>query len=76
LTAQHVSSDIIAHHQELLNCTYSFWFYTRLSLPAAVISGQQRQTCVKPKAVIAVQNFLMMSVNIARNMLSSQGTIE
>jgi hypothetical protein len=36
LTAQHVSSDVIAHHQELQNCNYSFWFYTRLSLPAAV----------------------------------------
>jgi hypothetical protein len=23
LTAEHVSSDIIAHHQELLNCNYS-----------------------------------------------------
>jgi len=23
LTAQHVSSDIIAHHQELLNCNYN-----------------------------------------------------
>jgi len=38
LTAQHVSSDIIAHHQELLNCNYSFWFYTRLSLPAAIMA--------------------------------------
>jgi len=27
LTALHVSSDIIAHHQEHLNCNYSFWFY-------------------------------------------------
>jgi len=31
LTAQHVSSDIIAHNQELLNCNYSFWFYLHLS---------------------------------------------
>jgi len=52
LTAKHVLSDIIAHYQELLNCNYSFWFYSRLSLPAAVIvewefshdSGRQRQT--------------------------------
>jgi len=44
LTAQHVLSDIIAHYQELLNCNYSFWFYTRLSLPAAD-SGQQRLVC-------------------------------
>jgi len=42
LTAQHVSSDIIAHHQELLNCNYSFWFYSCLSLPAAVMA-QPRQ---------------------------------
>jgi len=58
LTAQHVSRDIIAHHQELLNCNYSFWFYSRLSLPAAVMaewdSGQQRQTWVKPEAIITV----------------------
>jgi hypothetical protein len=39
LTAQHVSSDIIAHHQELLNCNYSFWFYSRLSLLAAVVTA-------------------------------------
>jgi len=26
LTAVHVSSNIIAHHQEHLNCSYSFWF--------------------------------------------------
>jgi len=28
LTALHVSSVIIAHHQERLNCSYSFWFYS------------------------------------------------
>jgi len=39
LTAEHVSSDIIAHHhQELLNCNYSFRFYSRLSLPTAVMA--------------------------------------
>jgi hypothetical protein len=38
LAAQHVSSDIIAHYQELLNCNYSYWFYSRLSLPAAVMA--------------------------------------
>jgi len=31
LTAQHVSSVIITHRQELLNCNYSFWFYSHLS---------------------------------------------
>jgi hypothetical protein len=38
LTAQHVSSNIIAHHQELLNCNYTFWFYSRLPLLAAVMA--------------------------------------
>jgi len=38
LTAQHVSSDIIAHHQELLNCNYSLWFYSRLLLLAVVMA--------------------------------------
>jgi len=41
LTARHVSSYIIAHNQELLNCNYSFWFYTRLSLPAAVMAERE-----------------------------------
>jgi hypothetical protein len=65
LIAQHVSSNIIAHHQKLLNCNYSFWFYSRWSLLAAVMaewelfqlnhdSGLQRQTCVKPENVITV----------------------
>jgi len=38
LTALHVSSDIIAHNQEHLNCSYSFWFYSRVSLSAAVMA--------------------------------------
>jgi hypothetical protein len=38
LTAQHVSSDIIAHYQERLNYDYSFLFYPSLSLPAAVLA--------------------------------------
>ena len=37
LTAQHVLSDIISHYQEFLNCNNSFLFYSRLSLPAAVM---------------------------------------
>jgi hypothetical protein len=32
LTALHVSSGIFAHHREHLNCIYSFWFYSRVSL--------------------------------------------
>ena len=38
LTAQHASSDIMTHHQELVNCNYSFWFYSRLSLPLSWLS--------------------------------------
>jgi len=29
LAALHVSNDIFTHHQEHLNCIYSFWYYTR-----------------------------------------------
>ena len=42
LSALHVSSDIIAHHQEHLDCIYSFWFYSRAPLSAAVSSRQRR----------------------------------
>jgi hypothetical protein len=37
LTALHVSSDIFAHHQEHLNCNYSFWFYSRVSWSAVAL---------------------------------------
>jgi hypothetical protein len=37
LVALQVSSDVNAHHQEYLNCSYSFWFYSRVSLSAAVM---------------------------------------
>ena len=72
LTALHVSSDIFAHHQEHLNCIYSFWFYSRMSLSAAVMachdSSRQRLTRIKPEAVNTVKMLLMMNENIARNM--------
>jgi len=38
LSDLHVSSDIIAHHQEHLNCSYSFWFYWRVLLSAAIMA--------------------------------------
>jgi hypothetical protein len=72
--SQHVTSDIIAHYQELLNFNYRFWFYSLLSLPAAVShdSGRQRQTtnntcyhhapAVKPDAATASIELLMMGV--------------
>jgi len=36
LTAVRVSSDIFAHNQEHLNCIYSFWYYSHVSLLADV----------------------------------------
>ena len=87
LAALHVSSDIFAHHQEHLNCIYSFWYYTCMSLPAGIMgmlelafqlshdTNRQRHTCVIPEAVNTVQMLLMMSENIARNTQSSQGII-
>jgi len=41
LTALHVSSDIFAHHQEHLNCIYSFWYYSHMSLPAGVMDESE-----------------------------------
>ena len=38
LAALHVSRDIFAHHQEHLNCIYNFWYYTRMSLLAGVMT--------------------------------------
>jgi hypothetical protein len=43
LSALHVSSDIFAHHQEHLNCIYSFWFYSRVSSSAAVVDQTRQQ---------------------------------
>jgi hypothetical protein len=37
----HISSDIFAHHQEHLNCNYSFWYNSRVSLPTAVMTEQK-----------------------------------
>jgi hypothetical protein len=39
----HVSSDIFAHYQEHLNCIYSFWYYSRVSLTADVDSEPRHQ---------------------------------
>jgi hypothetical protein len=38
LAAQRVLSDVIARHQEHLSCSYSFWFYSRVLLSAAVMA--------------------------------------
>jgi hypothetical protein len=62
----HVSSDIFAHHQEHINCIYSFWYYTPVLLPVGIMgvleltfqlshdTNRQRHTCVIPEAVITV----------------------
>jgi len=44
LTVLHVSNDVTAHHQEHLNCSYSFWFYSRVSLSAAVMTAADNGT--------------------------------
>ena len=62
LTALHVSGDIFAHHQEHLNCMYSFWYYSHVSLTADIEDeyifildiSRQRHTCVIPEAVHTV----------------------
>jgi hypothetical protein len=41
LAALHVSNNVIAHHQEHLNCSYSFWFYSRVSLSAAFVADYE-----------------------------------
>jgi hypothetical protein len=42
-SALHVSNDIIAHHQEHLNCNYSFWFHSHVLLLAAVMAEPRQQ---------------------------------
>jgi len=60
--------------RSILAVNYSFWFYSCVSLSAAV-SSRQRHTWIKPEAVITIKIIPIMSENIARNMQSSQGTI-
>ena len=40
LLAQHVSSDIFACHREYLDCIYSIWYYSPMSLPASSDIGE------------------------------------
>jgi hypothetical protein len=56
LTALHVSSDIFVHHQEHLNCIYSFWYYSRMSLSAGVMGELEltHDTSRHPEAVTTV----------------------
>jgi len=60
LAALHVSKDIFAHHQEHLNCIYSFWLYTLMLLSVGIMgelemasqsqlsrdTSRQQHTCV------------------------------
>jgi len=43
LAVLHVLSDIFDHHQEHLNCIYSFWYYTRMLLPAGIMRQLELQ---------------------------------
>jgi len=43
-TALYVSSDILSHNQEHLNCNYNLWFYSRVSLSAAVMTAADNNT--------------------------------
>jgi hypothetical protein len=43
-TALHVSRSIFAHHQEHLNCNYSFWFYSRDLLSADLMTAVNNDT--------------------------------
>jgi hypothetical protein len=56
LAALHVLSNIFAHHQEHLNCIYSFWYYMHMLLPVEFQLSQdthrQQHTYVIPEAVI------------------------
>jgi len=78
LIAVHVSSDIVAHHQELLNCifTASGDTYVRHCLPVSW-ENQSSDSPTKPagsdvritrSCKNAVYKLLMMNDNIARNM--------
>ena len=60
LSALHVSSDIFAHHQEHLNCIYSFWYCSRVSLPAAA-SCQHTNATQDTIRQCAVSNFYKMT---------------
>ena len=43
LDALHVSSDIIAHHQEHLNCNCSFRFHSHVLMSTAVVAEPRQQ---------------------------------
>jgi len=61
-----------------LNCNYSFWFYTRLSLPAAVMAQPWQRLATTNVCKTRSCNYSLEAPDddIARNMLSSQGTME
>jgi len=76
LAALRVSTEIFAHHQEYLNCNYSLWYYTRMSLAVGIMevlfqhshdTSRQRHTGVIPEAVITVKMLPIVRENIARN---------
>jgi hypothetical protein len=48
LTALHFSSNTFAHHQEHFNCIYSFWYYSRLSLPVGIMDELSSNSSTTP----------------------------
>jgi hypothetical protein len=51
LAALRVSSEVFAHHQEHLNCIYSFWHYTRMLLPVGTM-GELERSFNSPKTPV------------------------
>jgi len=45
LTALHISKDIFAHHQDHLNCNYSFWFYSHASEQPTTMHVNKTRSC-------------------------------
>jgi len=78
LAALHVSSYVFTLHQEHLNCIYSLWYYTCISLPVGIVgvlelsddTNRQRHTYVILVAVNTVHLYdetdLVTTVRITR----------
>jgi hypothetical protein len=77
LTALHVSSDIFAHHQEHLNCMYSFWYYSHVSLSAGVEAEQDTYRFSHHHQGVHYPSLLklLLTVNLSVNLASSNSAL-
>ena len=75
LAALRVSSDIFAHHQEHLNCIYSFWFYSRVSLSASVSCQQHVEQPRNNGITINVSHTAASCWSFYKNCIVMHGTI-